>query len=434
MSYGTDITLSAISLSTVGAGEVFYLFDGNQGEFKRTDPGSRPLYHDIKIGENMVRFPLSYMWKDALQAGEYFTKHATGQVLSLNRQELEEAAQTVKQFLANGNSIPIPFKDHKEERNIGFCVDARVQDGRLELLHQLIGVDHTLEALRNKISVKMRSQHVDPKGNTYKNCIVHSSLTDDPVVTGQNPWSAIAASRGEQSTDPIYVFAASRKQTMNIAELRKLLGLADNVPDDEVLKKAHERLSGVPAIEAKVTELTTKLTAADTKVTDLTNQLATKSTEVVTLSAKLQKTKPSASELYFAMTAVKAKREALVKAGAITAATADKIEKRFLGATDLNTISLSRESTEADISLSAGMATVLDTYEALEGNTVAPKEGEESNSQTVDDKKNDTGATGAVNDKDKDKNKDNKGPKNSRDVVNTMMGNRYKGLQPAGAK
>lgn len=430
-----------ITLATVDYnGEPVCLFIDKQEGFHAdpNPPTTLPTSMKIKVGDQVKEYPCAYAWKDCLLPGKY-TKHATQQALDFTTADLEEIAATTKEYLRNGNAIPIPLKDHEEERNIGYVVDARVQDGRLQLYHQFIGADAALEALRNKVSVKIVGNHIDPKNNKYKRCIVHSSLTGTPVVTGQRDWAPIAASRGEPSAAPVYVFAASRSSDMTIAQLRALLGLGDNVSDADVLKAAHDRIAAIPALETSKTTLegekvalSQKVKETETKVTELTTQLEAKKTEVVSLSQKVNKRQPSAHELYFAKEALTAKRQNAITSGAITAAVADRAEAKFLGNTKLDSISLSRDVTEADIALSAGMAQAMDFYDVIAGNKPGPASGEQSGNQNQPNQAPDPNKpANSDGKKDEDKNKTNF--KSAKDVVAAQMSKRYAPPKPAGA-
>lgn len=420
-------------------GEPICLFiDGQEGFKADYFPSSDlPTHLKIKLGNEVRDIPCAYAWKDCLIPGQY-RKHATDQELNLSTEDLAGMVATVKEYLKNGNAIPVPLKDHDEERNVGYVLDARMNEGRLELYHQLIGQDAALAALRNKVSVQIHGTHIDPKNNTYKRCIVHSSLTPSPVVTGQRDWAPIAASRGEQSVASTYVFAASRSSDMTIAQLRALLGLGDTVSDADVLKAAGEKITGFKGLETANAALTTEktqlsqaVTAEKAKVTELTTKLEASKTEVVTLSQRVNKHKPSAHELYFAKEAITAKREAAIKSGAIIAAVADKAEVKYLGTIKLDTISLSREVTDADVALADGLARTMDFYDTVAGNKPAPADGVQSGDQqrTAVDEKKGEGDKDKAKDKDKDKDKVTE-YKSAKDVTSASLRSRYKG--PAG--
>lgn len=86
--------------------------------------------------------------------------------------------------------------------------------------------------------------------------------------------------------------------------------------------------------------------------------------------------KPSASEIYFASEAVKAKRDAAIKSGAITPACADAAHARFLKKpVDQAKLTLSREVEPDDHKIVTGYASLIDFYEALQGNTPTPTTG-----------------------------------------------------------
>lgn len=434
-----------ISLAQDWKGETkINLFVEGQASFQDCPdiPEGLPATFPIKLGNETKQIPCSYMWKDVLQVGSY-TKHATDQELNLDLDDLPSMADTFKLFIKNGNVCPIIEKDHNEDRSLGFCLDARVKDQRLELLHQFIGEDAAVSALRNRVSPQIHKHHKDSKNNTYHNLIVHNSLTADPVIIGQRGWDSMAASRGEPSSPPLYVFAASRRSHMTIAELRALLGLGDSVADADVLKAAHARITAAKPLETANATLTTEktqlsnaVTAKDAEIKTLRADLETKKTEVVQLSQKVTGHKPSAHELYFAKEAIAAKRTSLITAGTINAATADKIEKKFLSGVDLNTISLSRQVTDADVQLSQGLAQTMDVYDALVGGGKGPASGEERTGAQGDQKEGETVVDDKKKDDDKNKDgnkdKDKTAMKSGKEIIQNLTQRRYKG--PAGYK
>lgn len=425
----------------------YKLFNSGQGSFlpESNPPSSQPKSMEVMLGGEKKQVPCSYMWKDVLIPGE-FQKHVTGQTLSLNSGKIEDMAKEIKKYLANGNLVPIPYRDHDESTNAGFVVDAKVDKGRLFLLHQFIGERATVAALQNRVSVEIHAEKTDPKGNKYKNLIVHSSLTDDPVVTGQLPWEPLAASRGEHVDAPLYIFAASGtgRSKMDWAKIRKLLGVGDDVPQSKLEEMLAERMKDkdkVATLETEKTTLSNKVTTLENEKKQLRTDLDAKTTEAVSLSNKINKVVPSARELFFARSALTAAKDKAVTSGAVNAATADKIISRFAGEKGkIDAISLSATTTEADIGLAEGMARAIDTFEALEGNKAGPASSDESKTGDQGKSKERTQTNtkagekeGEEEDKDKDKDKDK--PSVSKAVSHVTGRYRVpKGLEPAGSE
>jgi hypothetical protein len=202
------------------------------------------------------------------------------------------------------------------------------------------------------------------------------------------------------------------------------------VSDADVLKAAHDRIAAIPALEtAKTTlegekvSLSQKVQEKETKITELTTQLEAKKSEVVTLSQKVNKRMPSAHELYFAKEALTAKRQNAITSGPITAAIADRAEAKFLGTTKLDSISLSRDVSDTDIALSAGMAQAMDFYDVIAGNKPGPASGEQTGDQNKPNKAPDPNKPNDEGNKGDDKNKTSF--KSAKDVVAAQMSKRY---------
>lgn len=356
---------------------------------EQSPKASLPRFIQVREGDNIKSVPVSYMWKDVLQPGNFF-KELTGQSLSLDEHRLQKMLDTVLKYLANGNPIPIPYRDHDESKNAGFVVDARISNGRLELLHQFVGQGMVEHALRNHVSVLIKPTHKDPKGNEYEDCIAHSSLTEEPVIIGQQSWAPLAASRGRPDNAPLYLHAASRSPNMDFSKLKKLLGLADNATDQEALDAAIAKFGTIEQAQQALAQKTTECTTLSTKVTALQSELDTKKQEVVTLSQRANPIKPTANEMYLSSRVLREERDKAIGGKAINAATADKVIQRYCGDTKLQDISLSRAVGDTDIALLQGMNKAIEFFENVQGNTPAPPDGETTGAQTRTDTRNDT--------------------------------------------
>lgn len=221
----------------------------------------------LKIGGEQKEVPCAYFWKDAIAAGEY-VHPATKQSLSVDGKRIDGWVERFNQMRGVGIDIPTPA-DHssKAEDNLGFVLEARRNGDRLQLLHQVIGEDAALTALRNRCSLCIDPDYTDEKGRNWGDCFTHCAFTPVPVIAGMGSFVPFAASRGQQSETPIfYLSAETRNPNMDFKALREALGAAADVPDDKLPELAAKKIGdlnkdGQTALARAVT--------AETKVTEL---------------------------------------------------------------------------------------------------------------------------------------------------------------------
>jgi hypothetical protein len=226
-----------------------------------------PTTLKVRVGDADKDVPVAYFWKDAISAGEY-VHPATKQKLKVDSVRIDGWVDRFHKMRAAGIEVPTPT-DHssRAEDNIGFVVDARRNGDRLSLLHQVIGEDAALTALRNRCSLCIEPDYRDEKGRQWGDVFTHSAFTPVPVVSGMGSFVPFAASRDRQTETPIfYLSADERIPDMEFKQLREALGATADVPDDKLLDKVREltsqtatNLSRATAAEAKVTELEGKV-------------------------------------------------------------------------------------------------------------------------------------------------------------------------------
>lgn len=324
----------------------------------------------LKLGNDVKEVPVAYFWKDVIAIGDYCHPD-TGQEFSVDANRLKHWDQTFKLMRQNGIDIPIP-RDHKEKasENVGFVVDSRVQGSKLMLLHQIIGEEGAMEALRNRVSVKIMPSYKDAKGRVYKDAIVHSSLTPIPVITGQEAFSPLAASRGQQGDDPVFELAASRTGGSNmelLARLREVFG-ADK-SEDEIIACCRE----MQASRATATEKDTMCSRLQTQVADLTAQLEASEAQVVELSRSSNL--PDDSTMLLLGRSLKSEIDAAISSGGITPATAEAVKGLF-GKDKLNALALSRtDGSEEPLAFRL--------FGILKANKPTPKAGESTGAQVL---------------------------------------------------
>lgn len=146
--------------------------------------------------------PVAYFWADGIRAGRYV--HPAGKFeLFVDRQRLDTWAQNFRRMKEAGVEVPVPVDHSLSARdNLGYIVDIKRDGDTLKLLHQLIGDDAIKLAARNKVSLAIDPNFVDGQGQSYGDCVVHSSLTPIPVVPGQGGFVPLSRAGDPDGANP----------------------------------------------------------------------------------------------------------------------------------------------------------------------------------------------------------------------------------------
>ncbi len=145
--------------------------------------------------------PAAYFWADAIRTGRYV--HPLGRFeLNVNRQRLDTWERNYRRMREAGIGVPVPVDHSSRARdNLGYVVDVKRDGDRLLLLHQLIGDDAIKLAARNKVSLGIDPAFKTSAGETIGDCIIHSSLTPNPVVPGQQGLVPMSREADEPAND-----------------------------------------------------------------------------------------------------------------------------------------------------------------------------------------------------------------------------------------
>ena len=331
-----------------------------------------PEHIEIVSGGQAKKVPCAYFWKDVIAVGKY-VHPATKQELSVDAKRIDGWVEKFNRMRAAGVEFPTPA-DHSSgaKDNLGFVLDAKRNGDRLSLLHQAIGEDAAMIAVRNRASLCIEPEYHDEKGNKWEDVFTHSAYTPNPVITGMGSFVPFAASRGPQTETPIYYLSAEERNPMNLdfKALREALGAAADIPDEKLPDLAATR----------ITTLGTDGKAALARATAAEKERDTLKDQNIELSRKVEggkPDKPRASELmWLGRTLVAARKEA-VESGAVTPAIADKAEQRYMSKPiELGKLTLSRAVEDDDHRIVNDGARLLDFYETVKGNVPAPKPGE----------------------------------------------------------
>jgi hypothetical protein len=157
-------------------------------------------------------------------------------------------AATVRQYIANGNKVPVPVGHanwENPERNRGWLVDACVEGDSLIGTVELVG-DGAKLAGTSDVSIYAEPSFTDSRGNYYEWPIRHVALCVDPVVPGLSGFMPLAASQGAAVTDvPILKPAPGSPTDYQVAQERK--ATADAAKADANRSRREAMLEAVTA-------------------------------------------------------------------------------------------------------------------------------------------------------------------------------------------
>ncbi len=213
--------------------------------------------------------------KDIIRTGTY-THPVHGWTLDVTPDRMDQWVAAFNRMQGNGVDVEV-VKDHDlgADSVLGY-VTKMFRDGDvLYAAHEMRGKNAIDLAKRVKnVSVLLEREHKDGKGVVYGEAITHSSVVQQPVVPGQEPFVQIAASVGGATERvPRYLLGTRETETMTdetLKALRGLLGAGDDLTADNAMGRVKERLDTVTGEKdkhsAKVTELQGQLTALEAKV------------------------------------------------------------------------------------------------------------------------------------------------------------------------
>jgi hypothetical protein len=206
--------------------------------------------------------PVRYRRKALLKVGKY--RHPKLGELEFTRADLDAIARGTREFITDGGRVYVPpgHKPYDKALNFGWLLDPAVEGDTLYGTAQLIGTDAHREAARNDVSVCVRKDFVGGNGKKYPRVLEHLALCPDPVAMGLGDFVPLSRDSGPAEAVPVYMAATTTEPTMDLSKIRKALGVADDVPDADVLTQAEARISGqAAAIEAATKPLNEQVTA-----------------------------------------------------------------------------------------------------------------------------------------------------------------------------
>jgi hypothetical protein len=262
--------------------------------------------------------------KEIVRVGSY-VHPTTGDAFDITPAMLKNFVKQFHQMQVNGVTVPFQrghdIEDDTAKDALGTVYDMDENGKSCFGYIEVIGAGAIEETLRNDVSIYSPPEWIDGKGNVYRAPVVHVALHPYPVLPDLGGWQTIAASLASKKDD-----APQKKErrqgteeTMDLKALQKLaktLGIEDELTEDNAAEKIG---AAVKALSKKVGDLEKKAEKA-TKALELAQTQkdeAEKDAEI-----------PEAV-LELAVDARATKIEALVEAGKLKPACAEKIAQRF---------------------------------------------------------------------------------------------------------
>lgn len=296
--------------------------------------------------------PVQLFRKEMLRVGKW-THPKHGWTLDVDAARLDRLASTFHTMKTNGYDVEVVV-DHKPgaENVRGYLTDVYREGGTLFGTHKMIGADAITLARRVKnVSVGIRRNFKDGAGHEYAEGIVHSAICQQPVVTNQEGFVPIAASSGGEELVYAFSLSSNKEQTMKIEDLRTVLGLGDELTEENW----QDKLKGL------IGESKTALDAANTKAGGLETQLSTAQGEVNDLKANAMNLSMDPDVLEELADANTLRIDALVPAGRLSQNVADELKVILVGPKEgRNVVCLSRKASGGNDPLARRIVTALE--------------------------------------------------------------------------
>lgn len=179
--------------------------------------------------------PVKSYTKDLIRDGEWVVPQ-TGVKFQVTPALREHWAAEFARMTANGVKVPVP-NGHTTDalENQGYVTGLFNGTGeggsRTDTLYasiDLIGTDAIEASSKIEVSIFVPPELKDGKGNVYKTPIAHVALTPVPVVSGQDGFIPIAASRDAAPVQvPVFRLAQPQGESMNdmLLSIAKALGV-----------------------------------------------------------------------------------------------------------------------------------------------------------------------------------------------------------------
>jgi hypothetical protein len=273
--------------------------------------------------------PCHYRRKEVVRAGEWWHR-GDRKPFSVTREQLDAWVAAFNRRLSAGIRPFVP--DHHTEEpkageNFGYVVGLARDGDSLYADVQLVGDDALALAAKNDVSIYVKPEGIDAKGEPCNEFLHHLALTPDPNQPHLQPFVKIAASAaaGATATEvPIYELSAGNRslpmfKPETLIALRKRLKLADDAPEADVAEQA-----AALALAEPPPDKGPEVVALSAKVKTLETERDAIKAEADTLRLSAASAPRQPDELMLAMYGenIAAKRESAIASGAVSEAEA----------------------------------------------------------------------------------------------------------------
>jgi hypothetical protein len=185
---------------------------------------------------------------DVVRVGK-FRHPVHGWILDVTQDRIDHWVESLNKMLSLGVRPPL-VKDHTvlTDTTLGFPVAAWRRGDRM-MVRFNIETDAAKEAIKRAKYASIGQQNVfkDGEGREWPDAISHIGVTPEPVVTGQDGFTAIAASCGQSAMEiPVYSLATGETKMRKdlLDRFRAMLKLATETAEDQVLEGLSAHIDG----------------------------------------------------------------------------------------------------------------------------------------------------------------------------------------------
>lgn len=304
-----------------------------------TNTDGSPVFAKRKI-------PVAYYWKEIARTpgdGKLWTHRAkiaaSGNPFEfdISRDDMEDMirnfkdrdAAGIKPFIPDSHTTTLDAKS-----NNGHVIDLKRQGNKLMAKLKIVGAAAQEKTLKNDVSVYLVDGSdqlvVDARGKQYKGRVLHHvALTPNPALPHLGKFERIAASAESVAPDvPVFTYgnplsaprARSHKMTPELVkQARQRLGLAAEIPDDEIEDKIAEKAIALSA------DLSTLTVERDTAREEVKTVKADHAAKALALSAN-DPTNASPLSLSLISRAMRTERDQVIASGALSEAGMKEID------------------------------------------------------------------------------------------------------------
>lgn len=311
--------------------------------FRPSDSG----FADAGITGKRGELPTKRFEKDIAHVGTY--KHPRdGWTLNITPEKIDAWVSNFQRMKTAGVDVEV-VKDHRHDAEavVGYVTDMRREGDRLIAVHEMVGDDaiKLAQVVRN-VSPWIERNFKDGHGTAYGESIIHSAIVQGPVIPGQEPFKAIAASMRAGNPDALLFSIEGNTMPLDLAPFKTLLGKPE-LTETELATAVRERLTAAESAK----------TTAENEARDMKAKVLSLEGQLTALKAKPE---PDAEVLDMLADGAGDGFDALATNGNITPAIAASLKTLFVGAPkSRNAYALSGRVSGHETSIAKQLITIL---------------------------------------------------------------------------